>query len=151
MSELGKTFADVTRYHHYMVHAAVGKIGLGRGMPPVLEYVIHHNGCKQSDISRDGHMTPATATVMLQTLEKNGFIVRYSDVNDQRCMRIYITDEGRAIAAQGKETIEKFDEKFFGVLTEDERETFRELLHKLLSVAEADIERQRNSGKEKQE
>lgn len=150
-TELGRTFADVTRYHHYMVHMAVGKIGLGRGMPPVLEYVIRNDGCRQSDISKYGHMTPATATVMLQTLEKNGFITRRGDEKDQRCMRIYITDEGRDIAEQGKRAISKFDEEFFGVLTGEEQETLRTLLLKLGGSAGEKIESFKNSGKEKHE
>ena len=148
MMELSRVFVDVTRYHRYMTHSAMCKIGLGRGMPPVLDYVIRNDGCKQSDISREVHMTPATAMVMLQTLEKNGFITRRSDKNDQRCMRIYITDEGRAVAKLGKETLDGFDGQFFGALTAEEQEALTGLLKKLWSSVEENVEKYKISGKE---
>lgn len=150
MENLGKIFVDVTRYHRYMVQNAVGKLGLGRGMPPVLEYVIHHDGCRQSDISREGHMTPATATVMLQSMEKNGYITRSGDKDDQRCIRLYITDEGRRAAELGKRAVENFDDEFFGILGEEDRETFAALLMKLHDAIDERIEKSKNSGKEKQ-
>ncbi len=150
MEKLGKIFVDVTRYHRYMTHNALSKLGLGRGMPPVLEYIIHNDGCRQSDISREGHMTPATATVMLQSMEKNGYISRKGDENDQRCIRLYITDEGRRVAELGKEAVESFDDEFFGILSEEDRETLGALLMKLHDAIDEKIEKSKNSGKEKQ-
>ncbi len=131
MSELGKLFANVSRYHGATVHQAVSKLKVGRGMPPVLGYISTHDGCRQSDISRLGHVSPATATVMLQSMEKNGFIIRRSDETDQRCMRVYITDKGKEIARLGKVTVEKVDEVFFSVLSNEERRALGEILKKL--------------------
>lgn len=131
MTDLGRIFVDLSRYHQCMTHHAVSKLGVGRGMAPVLGYISHHDGCKQSDISRQGNFTPATATVMLQSMEKNGFITRVCDENDQRCMRIYITDSGREIARLGKEIVDGVDEEFFGVLSAEEQDTLREILLKL--------------------
>ncbi len=150
MKDLGKVFVDVTRYHRYLIHNAVSKVGLGRGMPPVLEYLIHNDGCKQSDISREGHVTPATATVMLQTLERNGLITRRGDERDQRCMRLYITDEGRSTAEKGKEAIDRSDEEFFSALTDEEQATLYALLIKLRGSIENYMKKNKTIGKEKQ-
>ena len=139
MTDLGKIFVDVSRYHQFITHQAVSKLGVGRGMAPVLGYISHHDGCKQSDISRQSHCTPATATVMLQSMEKNGFITRVCDENDQRCMRIYITDSGREIARLGKEIVDRSDDDFFSVLNDEEQAALREILLKLRGRIEDNI------------
>lgn len=140
MTDLGRIFVDLSRYHQGITHHAVSKLGVGRGMAPVLGYISHHDGCKQSDISRQGRVTPATATVMLQSMEKNGFIIRKCDENDQRCMRIYITESGREIARLGKEIVDRSDEEFFGVLTDEEQQRLREILLKLREKIEEKLE-----------
>ncbi len=138
MEALGKLFVDASRYHGAKVHNAVSKLGVGRGMPPVLGYICENNGCMQSQISRLSHVSPATTTVMLQSMEKNGFIERKSDPADQRCMRIYITEAGRDVARLGKETVEQVDAQFFGVLDKDEKESFRKILLKLIGQYETE-------------
>lgn len=146
MVKLGGLFVDVSRYHSGAIHQAVSKLKVGRGMPPVLGYICQNNGCMQSEISRINHVSPATATVMLQSMEKNGLIVRRSAEDDQRCMRIYITDEGRKIAELGKETVERVDDEFFSVLSDEEHERLAEILIKLKDRHEKEIR-----GKEKSE
>ena len=143
MTDLVRIFVDVSRYHQIITHNAVSKLGVGRGMAPVLGYISHNDGCRQSDISRHSHCTPATATVMLQSMEKNGFIKRVGDENDQRCMRIYITDSGREIARLGKEIVDRSDEEFFSVLNKEEQTVLREILLKLRQGVEESIEKGR--------
>lgn len=131
MDELGKIFARVSRFHGSLVHNEVSKLGVGRGMPPVLGYIRDHDGCKQSEINKMGHVSPATVTVMLQSLERNGFIIRRPDPNDQRCIRIYITPQGSEISRLGKKAIENADREFFSCLTEEEQENLRLIMEKL--------------------
>ncbi len=135
-SELGMLFGEVSRKHGMKVHNAVSKLGVGRGMPPVLGYMVENNGCKQSEISRLNRVTPATVTVMLQTLEKNGFIIRKTDEADQRCIRIYITDKGRDAALKGRKAAEKTDRELFSCLSAEERQEFLRILLKLKAKLE---------------
>ena len=131
MEELGKIFAQVSRFHGSLVHNEVSKLGVGRGMPPVLSYIRENDGCKQSEINKMGHVSPATVTVMLQSLEKNGLIKRWPDPDDQRCIRIYITPRGSEIAELGKKAIEAADREFFSCLTEKESKDLLLILKKL--------------------
>lgn len=141
MSDLGKLFGVVSRYHGLAVHNALGSLKIGRGMPHVLDYISANSGCKQSEISRLGHVSPATTTVMLQSMEKNGFITRAADEKDQRCIRLYITDSGRETAMRGKESAEKADEAFFSCLNEEECDILREILFKLKEQFEIEREK----------
>ncbi len=131
MEKLGKLFVDVARYHSGRIHCKMSGLGVGRGMPPMLGYIIEHDGCKQSELSREGHVSAATVTVMLQSLEKNGFITRRPDTGDQRCVRIYITPSGREIERKSRELIEEFDNEFFSCLDKEEQEELGRLLGKL--------------------
>lgn len=131
MEELGRLFVDVSRYHGARIHCRMSGLGVGRGMPPMLGYIIEHDGCKQSELSREGHVSAATVTVMLQSLEKNGFITRRPDPGDQRCVRIYITPTGREIERKSREMIEDFDREFFSCLNAEEQSELCRLLGKL--------------------
>lgn len=141
MKDLGKLFSDVSRRHGCIIHNAVSKLGVGRGMPPMLAYIRDHDGCKQAELSKLGHVSPATVTVMLQSLEKNGCITRRPDTNDQRCSRIYITQKGIDIAREGKETIMRLDEEFFSCLSAEEKEALYNILQKLAGEIEDKCER----------
>lgn len=135
-SELGRLFGEVSRRQGGRIHREVSKLGLGRGMPPVLLYVAENDGCRQSDINKLAHVAPATTTVMLQTLEKNGFITRRTDENDQRCIRIYITDKGKEAAFKGKEAVDRANAEFFANLEADEQEVMLKMLLKLTKFLE---------------
>ena len=131
MEKLGKLFADVARCHSNGVHNEVSKLGVGRGMPPMLGYIRHHNGCKQSELCKNGHISAATVTVMLQSMEKNGFITRCTDKDDQRCVRLYITPKGEETERLSRDMVESFDQEFFSCLTDGERAALGEILAKL--------------------
>lgn len=68
---------------------------------------------------------------MLQTLEKNGFILRKTDENDQRCIRIYITEKGYNAALKGEKAVEAADEQLFSRLSAEEQEKMFAMMQKL--------------------
>ncbi len=139
MEPLGKLFTDAARFHSGRIHSAVSKLGVGRVMPHVLGYICHNDGCLQSEVNKVCHVSPATTTVMLQSMEKNGLIVRRTDETDQRCMRIYITDAGRKIEKLGKEAVDSGDKAFFAVLSDEERMQLRAILTKLNAPYEKEM------------
>ena len=64
----------------------VDGIGLQRGRFPMLDVVMHHEGCTQCEIAELLHISPASVAVSLR---------RMADEGDQRCKRIYLTEERR--------------------------------------------------------
>lgn len=130
MREVEKLVREVNRLHFTMFHQVSNKFGLGKGQPPVLKYLSVNDGCKQSEIARMEHLTAATVTVMLQTMEKNGLIERKTDENDLRIMRVYITDKGREMLKNCDETIENMEKAIYEDFSDKELEEFGRLLEK---------------------
>lgn len=130
MREVEKLVREVNRLHFTTFHQTLSQFGLGKGQPPILKYLSENDGCKQSEIAQREHVSAATTTVMLQTMEKNGLIQRKSDENDLRIMRVYITEKGRQVQKKCDEAIENMEKEIYEGFTPDEIETFKMLLTK---------------------
>ncbi len=130
VNELEKLIREVNRLHFTRFHQTVSQFGLGKGQPPILKYLSKNDGCKQSEISKREHVTAATTTVMLQTMEKNGLIERRNDEKDLRVMRVYITEKGREIIRKCDDAIEKMENELYETFSDEEIDMFYSLLKK---------------------
>lgn len=130
MREAESLTREVGRLHFQKVHDTLTKFGLGKGQPPILKYLSENNGCKQSEIAKHEHVSAATVTVTLQSMEKNGLIERKSDESDLRIMRVYITDKGRDVQKRCDEAIEETDREIYKNFSQEEIEMFKKLLRK---------------------
>lgn len=130
MREVEKLMRRVNRLHFCLFHQTLSQFGLGKGQPPILKYLSLNDGCTQSEIAKREHVTAATTTVMLQTMEKNGLIVRKSDEADLRIMRVYITQKGLEVQKKCDEAIENLEKEIYEGFTPEEIEAFRKLLEK---------------------
>lgn len=130
MREVEKLVREVNRLHFTVFHQTLSQFGLGKGQPPILKYLSLNDGCKQSEIAQREHVSAATTTVMLQTMEKNGLIERKSDEKDLRIMRVYITEKGLEVQKKCDEAIENMEKEIYEGFTDSEIEEFRRLLTK---------------------
>ncbi len=131
MLQLGRLFGDVTHLHFIKLHQTMSSMELGKGQPPILEYLTEHDGCIQSDIARRERKTAATTTVMLQTMEKNGLIERRSSPEDHRTVRVYITEKGREAHFMAQKALQRMDDEVFSDFTPEERRELARLLTKM--------------------
>src|SRR6516162_6311354 len=77
------------------VQAAGLKISLaGLG---VLRVLMDTDGLKSSEVADRGWSSPGTVTSVVNTLARDGFVERRPDETDRRVVRLYITEQGRAV------------------------------------------------------
>ena len=82
-------------YGEWTVRKAGLKLSLsGLG---VLRVLIAEDGLKASDVADRAWSNPATLTSVVNTLVKDGFVVRKADDADRRVVRLYLTEPGRAV------------------------------------------------------
>lgn len=129
--KMGRLFGEVARLHFHKVRSALADFGLGRGQPPVLDMLAETDAMTQVDIAKNIGITPATATVMLQGMEKSGLITRRIDENDQRCVLVFITPKGRRINLETSAVLADLEERVFSCLDGGEKEDLRRALLKL--------------------
>ncbi len=82
-------------YGQESVRAAGLKLSLaGLG---VLRILMGEDGLKASEVADRAWSSPGTLTSVVNTLVRDGFVERRADVADRRVVRLYITDQGRAV------------------------------------------------------
>ena len=117
--------ATICHLHHSRAHQLFESLGLYRGQPPVLKALWEQEGLSQTELAERLHNSAATTTKMLQRMEKSGFIQRLADSSDQRVMRVYLTDTGRAVQNQVETTFKTMDTETFCNLSVEERKLLR--------------------------
>ena len=70
----------------------VSLAGLG-----VLRVLMAADGLKASEVADRAWSSPGTLTAVVSTLVRDGFVERRADAGDRRVVRLYITDQGRAL------------------------------------------------------
>jgi DNA-binding MarR family transcriptional regulator len=63
----------------------------------VLRILMSEDGLKASEVADRAWSSPGTLTSVVNTLVRDGFVERRPDEADRRVVRLYITDQGRAV------------------------------------------------------
>lgn len=113
-------FMEISRRYMGKCFYQMHTLGIHPRQIPILCTLYHKDGCSQREIAEALGVKPPTVTVSIQRLEKSGIICRRQDKKDQRVSRIYLTEEGRKIIAQGMKQMEKMEEVVFGHFSEAE-------------------------------
>jgi len=85
----------------------------------------------QRDLEKMFNIRRSTATVMLQTLEQKGFVVRESVEYDARLKKIVLTDKAVEQHMIIKKQIDIFHERLENGITPEEKQEFFRILDKI--------------------
>ena len=100
----------------------------------VLTKLAGKDGLSQGEVSRFYEMDPSRVTRTAQALENEGLIRRERDSEDNRVVRMYLTDEGRVLLQKLPDLNEHLRRRIHAVLSEEE---LTELQRMLVVLAEA--------------
>ena len=107
-------------------------IGMQR---PLLGYLYHksrHGDVYQKDVEKEFRIRRSTATVMLQSMEQKGYVVRVASTEDGRLKRILLTEKAIEHHHVIEEQILNFNRELEAGLTEEEKQTFLKILDKMM-------------------
>lgn len=128
---LGQLMGQVCRLSGDRMRVVMERIGLHRGQGLVLLHLWHQDGMAQQEIARAKHVSPASVTNMLKRMERDGWIERRRDPQDDRVMRVYLTEKAQAVREEVHASFHQIDDEIAGTLSEDERTELRRLLLKV--------------------
>lgn len=131
MKELHKVLIKLINSHRRTAHREFNEVGLSKGQPKILDFLVLNNGCIQKDIADNCHIEPATVTSLLANMEKKELVYRSQNSENRRILNVFLTDKG--IEAQ-KKVIKIFnglDELCFKGFSEDEKTQTIELLNRI--------------------
>ena len=93
----------------------------------------------QKDIEKCVNLRASAMSTMLTNLEKSGFITRTVADGDARTKYVRLTEKGDDVCLKDKLLIEKCDGIVQSALTEEEQETFKNLLLKIMAETEKEV------------
>ncbi len=145
---IGQLLIHVFRLGDDRMRAKMREIGLHRAQGFALHYLLHNNGITQSELAKGVHVTAATATTMLQRMERDGWIERQTDPDDQRVSRVYVTDKATALHDEAMASLRDVETEIESALSADERIIFKNLLVKVHErlVAQLPLRRKQRFG-----
>ena len=116
------------RLHHMAFRTLFRKDGLPPAQAGAMKVVIRFPGLSQRELADKLHIQRATATVMLQKMEKAGYIDRRPDQDDQRISRIYPTALSLTIDGENQKTVSAYFLRCFEGVSPQEFEILEKAL-----------------------
>jgi DNA-binding MarR family transcriptional regulator len=126
-----RAFRDAIWAHKHALAKQFEANGAHMGQAACLRVLHGGEGCTQRDMADILRVSPPSITGMLQAMEKNGAIVRKRDEADQRLTRVYLTDKGRAMAADLRRVLAAYIMQTVGQMPEADRRELVRLLSEL--------------------
>ncbi len=119
----------------------MGEAGGHPAQAACLRVIARHDSITQRDLGEQLLVSPAALTTMLQRIERQGLIERWPDENDQRLMRIKLTEAGQAMKAELRNAHLDYIDVAITPLSEKDRAELARLLGLLGDNMEAAIGR----------
>ncbi len=119
---------NVCRLRGKMANQFMKKKRLFRGQGILLMLISQNGGLTQSEIAAWLKISPSAATKVIKRLEREGYLERRSDKNDDRISRVFIRPEGLAVINDVKSSFKRLDDKTFNGFTKDELDSFGSFL-----------------------
>ena len=98
----------------------------------VMRSVAENPGIEQVALTEVAVSTKATLAEMLSRMETRGLVKREHDPADKRRRFVFLTPEGADLLESSKPVGHRVDEAFLGRLTDNERQQFAALIHKMM-------------------
>jgi MarR family 2-MHQ and catechol resistance regulon transcriptional repressor len=128
------TFIKLTRATESLM-ARLNRCGTIEPLSPsqfaVLEALYHLGPLTQGQVSAKVLKSTGNITLVIDNLEKQGYVRRARDNNDRRIVTIYITDTGRELIGRIFPAHAQMIREQFQVLNAEEQETLAALCAKL--------------------
>lgn len=124
--------AQFAQAYRSLSDAFMDQIAMYRAQATVLCKLFAQDGMTQSEIAQQLSVQGATVTDMLQRMEEAGFVTRRRDDEDNRLVRVYLTDLGRENERSIMEQFISMENAIFADFDESERSVLRQMLNRML-------------------
>ncbi len=102
----------------------------------------------QKDIETKLNVRPSTATVMLNAMEKKGYIKRESIPHDARLKKLVITEKAKEMSNRAYLMMEEINKQALNGINDDELEVFYKVIDKISSNLNCDTKNNRQEESE---
>lgn len=141
-------FRKLDKAHARAINQYLAEEGLGDLGQPMLLLILARTGKdgavpSQKELADRLDVSPATVTVSLRSLERQGYVTKLSDASDMRRKPIAITDKGLAAVEKLDRVYQTIDMGMYWAFSEEERNTisnfYRRMIENLGKIKDRDI------------
>ena len=124
--------AQVSQTYRALSDDFINRIAMHRAQAGLLCRLFANDGITQSEIAEQLSVQGATVTNILQRMEEAGLVTRRRDLDDNRLVRVFLTDAGRQKERAITEQFVQLESAVFDGISEPERALLRRLLRQML-------------------
>ena len=136
MLDENKTLMMLVRDVHHLfghkIHESMDSNGVSNTVHSILIHLNHHEFLTQVELVERAHVRPSTVSVALQKMEAEGLITRNASAEDQRCIKVKITEAGKKICEEGRKQVQMLDFNLTSEINEEELEITKKVLRELV-------------------
>ncbi len=129
--ELLNLFTDMVRAHTAYMDRQLASLQLSNGQGGVISVLGRNGALTQNELARFRQVTPATISIMLDRMERDGLVTRDSVSGGGRANLVQLTAEGRRVFKVLDEFMEGEPRTVFAGLSQAEKDAAGELFRKL--------------------
>ena len=107
------------------------KVGVFQGQHRILMKLSENEYHSQKEIAAAMKVSTATIAIALKKLEKNGYINKKMDEEDNRLNIIVITEKGRNAIEMSKQLFDNIDSTMFEGFSNEEKKNFVNMLDRI--------------------
>ena len=109
-----------------------GKITLPQFL--ILNFLEHEGEAKMSDMARFMQVTTAAMTGIIQRLVKYGYVLRDSQANDRRIIKVKLTTKGKELSRKVNQQRRQMIIDIFGNISQAERQEYLKILTHIYQI-----------------
>lgn len=129
--ELLNLFTDMVRAHTAYMDRQLASLQLSNGQGGVISVLGRNGPLTQNELARFRQVTPATISIMLDRMERDGLVTRDSVSGGGRANLVRLTEEGERVFKILDEFMEGEPRVVFAGLDQKEKDAAGELFRKL--------------------
>ena len=119
------------------------KVSVQIGMPDsyrrIIMYLSRNGGANQKQIAEFCQMTNAAISQTIKEMILSGYVIKESDMNDQRYYKLYLTDKGRENVEIIREKIYAADDFITKIVTPQKEAEIVDILTNLTEIIEKEM------------
>jgi len=133
MDQITFLFDDVPRMHRKVIDAVLIEQELSRTQWRLLAYALLNEGITQTALAQKLELERASVGQAIDSLEKKNLLKRAKASGDRRVWRIMPTEKAKQLLPKVRETVDEIYEMMFSGFTDDEIETLRGFLGRIVN------------------
>ncbi len=122
---LGRNFVELER------KAFRAALSLGRHGEAVIYALGERGNLTMGDLARTVGLSVSSMTVIIDSLEREGYVSRDRSTNDRRVIQLHLTARGKRLYLQGREAQVRFANVILSMLSPKEQDTLLALHRKM--------------------